>query len=44
MGWVVIEVEIGFSCHSLYDLAIKIPAPMNPRQMMINQKILADLV
>ena len=44
MGWVVIEVVIGFSCQSLYDLPIRIPAAVNPRQTMINQRIFADLV
>ena len=44
MGWVVIEVAIGFSCHSLYDLAIRIPAAMNPIQTTKNQRTFADLV
>ena len=44
MGWVVIEVAMGFSCQSLYDLAIRIPAAMNPPQTTKNQRIFADLV
>ena len=44
MGWVVIEVAMGFSCHSLYDLLIRIPAPMNPRQTTRNHKVFADFV
>ena len=44
MGWVVIEVAIGFSCHALYDLPIRIPAPMNPRQTIRNHRIFADFV
>jgi len=43
MGWVVIEVAMGFSCHSMYDLPIRIPAPMNPRQTIRTHKIFADL-
>ena len=31
MGWVVIEVATGDSCHSLYDLPISNPAPVKPR-------------
>ena len=44
IGWVEMEVAIGESCHALYDLPIRIPAPMNPRQTTPNHKILADLV
>ena len=44
IGWVVIEVAMGFSCQSLYDLAIRIPATMNPRQTTKNQRSFADLV
>ena len=43
MGWVVIEVAIGCSCHSLYDLLISIPAEKNPRQTTHNQRTLTDL-
>ena len=43
MEWVVIEVAMGFSCHSLYDLAIRIPAVINPIQTIENQRIFADL-
>ena len=32
MGWVVIEVAMGFSCHALYDLLMRIPAVIKPRQ------------
>ena len=44
MGWVVIEVVIGFFCQSLYDLAMRIPAVMNPTQTTNNQRSFADLV
>ena len=44
MGWVVIEVAIGFFCHSLYDFAIRIPAEINPTQTTKNQRTFADLV
>ena len=44
IGWVVIEVAMGFSCHSVYDLPIRVPAPMKPRQTTTIQRILADLV
>ena len=44
MGWVVIEVAMGDCCQSLYDLAIRIPAAMNPPQTTKNQRIFADLV
>ena len=32
MGWVVIEVAIGFACHSQYDLPIRTPGVMKPKQ------------
>ena len=44
MGWVVIEVAIVFFCQSLYDLAMRIPAAMNPTQTTKNQRNFADLV
>ena len=44
MGWVEIEVAMVFSCHSLYDLLIRIPAPMIPKQTIRNHRIFADLV
>ena len=43
MGWVVIEVAMGFSCNSLYDFVIRIPAVMNPRQTIESHRIFADL-
>ena len=44
IGWVVIEVEIGFSCHSLYDFPIRIPAPMKLRQTASTHRNFADFV
>ena len=44
MGWVVIEVAIGFSCHSLYDLAMRIADRMNPTLTTKNQRTFAVLV
>ena len=44
MGWVVIEVAMGDTCHSLYDLPISTPAPTNPVQTTTNHKIFSDLV
>ena len=41
MGWVVIEVAMGDACHSLYDLDIRNPAVMNPRQTRADQRTLA---
>ena len=44
IGWVVIEVATGFFCQSLYDLPIKYPAPMNPRQTIQNHTNFAVLL
>ena len=44
MGWVLIEVDMGDSCQSLYDLPIRVPATINPRQTTNNQIIFASFV
>ena len=43
MGWVVIDVAMGCSCHSLYDLLIKAAAPRKPKQTIPNQAIFEEL-
>ena len=33
MGWVVMEVAMGDSCHPVYDSLIRTPAPRKPAQV-----------
>ena len=44
IGWMATEVAMGESCHALYDLPIRIPATMKPRQTTPDQRIFAVLV